>query len=476
MRSFRAAILKEIVLMTELRKDSLSFFEALGQSVANVSPTLTPAIAVAVVAGMAGTASWLVYVLSTISLVVIGVNISKLASRISAAGSFFIYVSRGLGPSWGILSGWAMLAAYLFTAMALTAATSLFLQDILVAFGLPVLPRAILFAVVSIGVWLLAVRDIRISSRIGLTIEAISMAIILFVCFISWRAHGFAMDPKQDSLAGASFGSVAQAIVFGIFSYVGFESAATLGKETRNPHRIIPRVVILTPIIAGVFFIITTYVITQGFGDNASKLGASTGPMNDLVAGKSALLTLIIYAGAAISCFACTLASINAFSRMLYSLGRYQLAHPSLGMVHADHKTPHIAVTVGCALNFIVCAVFSGSAYTDLLGYFGTIASFGFILVYMACSVAAPALLARLGQARPRDYIIGALGTVLMILSLIGSVYPVPAAPYNYFPYAFALYMLAGLAWFVLLKVRMPQTLLGLAHDMETADLDLGKT
>ena len=104
--------------MSELRKDSLSFIEALGQSVANVSPTLTPTIAVAVVAGMAGSASWLVYVLATISLVIVGINIGKLASKISAAGSFFIYVSRGLGPSYGLLSGWAMLAAYLVTAMA----------------------------------------------------------------------------------------------------------------------------------------------------------------------------------------------------------------------------------------------------------------------------------------------------------------------------------------------------------------------
>ncbi len=461
--------------MTELRKDSLSFFEALGQSVANVSPTLTPAIAVAVVAGMAGTASWLVYVLATIALVIIGVNISKLASKISAAGSFFIYVSRGLGPSWGILSGWAMLAAYLFTAMALTAATGLFLQDILSAFGMPSLPRAVPFAIISLAVWLLAVRDIRLSSRVGLTIEAISMTIILLVCFISWQAHGFSLDVKQDTLAGASFASVAQAIVFGIFSYVGFESAATLGKETRNPHRVIPRTVILTPIIAGIFFIVTTYIVTQGFGDDAAKLGASTGPMNDLVSGKSAALTLVIYIGAAISCFACALASINAFSRMLFSLGRYQLMHHSVGLVHSNHKTPHVAVTIGCVLNFVVCAIFSFHAYTDLLGYFGTIASFGFILVYMACSIAAPVLLKKRGGATAGDYIMGALGTVLMILSLIGSVYPVPAAPYNYFPYGFALYMLLGLGWFVLLKYRMPQTLLGLEHDMETGEFGLQK-
>ena len=119
------------VCMSELRKDSLSFFEALGQSVANVSPTLTPALAVAVVAGMAGCASWLVYLLATIALVIVALNIGKLAGRIPAAGSFFIYVSRSLGPSYGMLAGWAMLAAYIFTAMALTIATSIFTKTML---------------------------------------------------------------------------------------------------------------------------------------------------------------------------------------------------------------------------------------------------------------------------------------------------------------------------------------------------------
>ena len=98
--------------MSQLQSDRLSFLEALGQSVANVSPTLTPAIAVAVVVATAGTASWLVYVLATISLVVVGYNIGKLAGKISAAGSFFIYISRGLNPAAGMLAGWAMLAAY----------------------------------------------------------------------------------------------------------------------------------------------------------------------------------------------------------------------------------------------------------------------------------------------------------------------------------------------------------------------------
>ena len=106
--------------MPELRKDSLSFIETLGQSVANVSPTLTPALSVAVVAAIAGSASWAVFVIATIALLIVGMNVGKLAKRIPAAGAFFLYVSRTMGPKMGMVSGWSMLAAYLFTAMALT--------------------------------------------------------------------------------------------------------------------------------------------------------------------------------------------------------------------------------------------------------------------------------------------------------------------------------------------------------------------
>ena len=111
--------------MAELKKN-LSIVEAMGQSICSLSPTFTPALGVAVVGGMAGSGSWLVYTLAMISLVIVGINIGKLAKRIPAAGSFFLYISRTLGPSWGLLSGWAMLLAYLFTAVALTAATSIF--------------------------------------------------------------------------------------------------------------------------------------------------------------------------------------------------------------------------------------------------------------------------------------------------------------------------------------------------------------
>uniref|UniRef100_UPI002360B4CA hypothetical protein n=1 Tax=Escherichia coli TaxID=562 RepID=UPI002360B4CA len=80
-------------------------------------------------------ASWFIYVLATVALLVVGINIGKLAGKIPAAGSFFIYVGRSLGPSYGMLAGWAMLIAYLTTAMALTIATSIFFKTMIAALG-----------------------------------------------------------------------------------------------------------------------------------------------------------------------------------------------------------------------------------------------------------------------------------------------------------------------------------------------------
>jgi amino acid transporter len=457
--------------MPELRKDSLSFIETLGQSIANVSPTFTPALAVVVVAGIAGNASWLVYIIATLALLVVGLNVGKLAKRIPAAGSFFLYVSRTMGPTMGMVSGWSMLAAYLFTAIAIIVATSIFIKIMLAALGVTVMPPNIVFyAAVSLLVFLFAARDIRLSARIGLTLEAISVTIIMMLCIgILVHCH-FKPDMAQLTLKGATFASVGQSIVFAIFCYVGFESAATLAKETRDPGKTIPKAIQWTALLVGLLFVFTTYVITLGFGETGATLGKSEAPLADLLTGQSRYLTAIVYFGAVISGFACVLASINAFGRLLFSLGRYQFVHSSMGLVHKTHHTPYVALTVGTGIAFIVTVATSGLAETTTFAWWGTIASYGFIIVYLLCSIAAPIYLAKTKELKVMDVIVGLIGAGLMVYALYGSLYPVPAYPYNLFPYMFLAYMIIGGFWALILKVRSPQTLLGIKHDMEGAE------
>src|ERR1700734_3076678 len=91
----------------QLKHGALNRIETLGQSIANIAPTLTPALNITVVAGLAGIGSWVSYLLATIGCVFVGASISSLAKRHPEAGSYFVYIGRSFGPVSGALGGWA---------------------------------------------------------------------------------------------------------------------------------------------------------------------------------------------------------------------------------------------------------------------------------------------------------------------------------------------------------------------------------
>src|ERR1700712_112933 len=118
----------------QLKHGALSLPEMFGQSIANAAPTLTPALNITVVAGLAGVNSWLAYLIATIGLVFVGGSIASLARRHPEAGSYFVYIGRNFGPMTGALAGWAMILAYLTTAVAVVFGFPLFLGNFLAVF------------------------------------------------------------------------------------------------------------------------------------------------------------------------------------------------------------------------------------------------------------------------------------------------------------------------------------------------------
>ena len=125
-------------------------------------------------------------------------------------------------------------------------------------------------------------------------------------------------------------------------------------------------------------------------------------------------------------------------------------------------------------LNFVLCAAFSANAELDTFGWYGTLASYGFIVVYLLCSIAAPVYLRRTGELTTGSIAFGAAGAALMLLALLGSLYPVPAYPLNLLPYIFVVYMCVGAAWFLVVRQIAPNTLLQVEHDLEVADIPVG--
>jgi amino acid transporter len=460
----------EVAADKKLRHGALSIIETFGQSIAVIAPTLTPALNITVVAATAGVACWLSYFVGTIGVMIVALSVGILASRHAQAGAFFVYIGRSFGPYIGALAGWSMISAYIMTAIAVVEAFPIFVGNLLTAVGItkPLVPLWA-FGLAQLGmICYAAYRDIKFSSRAGLICECISVGIIIVITCMVIGVHGTVIDPQQLAFSKFNYGSVFAGLPFVIFSFVGFESSATLAKESGNPKRNIPIAVVSCAAFAGVFFTAIAYFMMFGDGDNAAGMGASSSPFTD-VAGKAGLswTASIVYFAACISSFACGLACINAGSRLLYSMGRYQFLHGSMGLTHKKHQTPHLAVFLSVGIVLVAYLALLPAGFLNAFGWTGTIAAFGFVIVYLAMCIAAPVEMKKTGDMKRINVLIGAVGVALMLFVIWGSVYPVPSYPFNILPYLFLGYMVAGAIWFFVLKSKSPQVLASIVHDME---------
>jgi amino acid transporter len=455
---------------TRLRGESLSFAETLGQSIANIGPTLTPAINISVVVALAGIGAWLSYFIATLGMLFVAANIGVLARRHLLAGSYFVYIGRALGPLAGMLAGWSMSGAYLFTAIAVSISAHIFLSDMLLMLGLARLtpPYALFEIVFVILIWACAYRDISFSARIGLVLEAISLAIIILIAAVVIARHGGVSDSAQLQLHSVSVGGVMSALTFAVFSFVGFESSATLAQEARNPMRAIPRAVTLSATVTGLFFVLIAYCMVLGVGDQVHLIGDSSSPFTEVTlrAGLGRIAA-VVYFSAIISGFACGLASINALARMLFSMGRYEFVHRSMGAVHQHYQTPHLAVTASCLFTMIIVLMCADTTQLNAFSCTATFGTFGFVLVYLLTCIVAPVELSRAGELSLGKLIVGALGSGLMIFVLIGAMVPVPSYPMSLLPYLFGAYLTLGILWYGIVSVRFPHALHGIELDLE---------
>jgi amino acid transporter len=453
-----------------LRSGALNLIETVGQSLAAIAPTLTPALNISIVAGLAGLGCWMSYFIGTLGVVIVAASVGVLASRHPEAGSYFVYIGRSFGPFAGALAGWSMISAYMFTAVAVALSFAIFLGDFLAAFGvkLDLLPMTVMMLVFVATVTYAAYRDVKLSSRVGLILEVVSVGIMIVITVLFVRVRGTVIDPPQLKISTFNYGGVFSALPFVIFSFVGFESSATLAKESANPRRNIPLAVIGCAAFAGIFFTLMAYLMVFGIGNDTATLGKSAAPFGD-VAAKAGLgwASVVVYFAAMISVFACSLASVTAAARLLFSMGRYQFLHRSMGLVHDTHRTPHRAILLCGGVLAVICVALLPAGLLDAFGYAGTFASFGFVVVYFALCVVAPMDLKKSREMKPRHVLLAMAGGALMLFVVVGSVYPVPAYPYNILPYLFFAYMAAGAMWFAVLKVKSPQTLASIQHDME---------
>jgi amino acid transporter len=282
--------------------------------------------------------------------------------------------------------------------------------------------------------------------------------LIVLLCGIVLFNQKSIFDTNQLTLQGGSFSGLSLGVVVAIFSLVGFECATAFGDEARNPLQTIPRAVIVSLLLTGVFFVFVTYTETLGFTGYKTTLDKIDAPLNvlsDMM--KVGWLKVPISAGAMLSFFSLALSCMNSGARIMYPMGRLGVFHRAVGNSHDENETPHVAVTIMAIVILLSATVLTQIFKLEVLDAFndaGTFGAFGFLGGYFLISLAAPAYLKRAGILRGIDIALSAASVVLLMVPAVGSVYPVPSWPVNIFPYIFVGYLLIGMAWFMMLRRR----------------------
>jgi basic amino acid/polyamine antiporter, APA family len=240
---------------------------------------------------------------------------------------------------------------------------------------------ALVAVIFSFVVAFIAYRGVNGSTMVNIGINGIQIVALLFfsALAIAYRighpagSMGMALDGTkkvlQYGLAGDApshasalsvilphnFSFVMLQATIAIFLLVGFESVTSLGEEARNPTRDIPRGVLLSLTIQGLFCYMIEYFAANYFMSSAYSLADAKGsaaPIGDmmviignvLLGGHGQAFMLVEALTVFLALIGTTLSCINTGARVTYAMGRDEEVPEHFGFLHGDNLTPHRAI------------------------------------------------------------------------------------------------------------------------------------
>ncbi|HEY4949981.1 MAG TPA: APC family permease [Candidatus Acidoferrales bacterium] len=435
-----------------LRHNYLSFTEDTALTLGVMAPTGTCGIVLPLLIAKGGNATWLIFLFTLVAFSLITYSVHRFSAQCASAGSLADFASAGLGRGACMVTGWAYVAAMAFGAAG-TAPSSAYYADLFFRqiTGAPAsfLRAAAITAIVVIAAWIIAHRDIKLSTEVMLAIELSSLAVIIVIIALAMRHNSTWLDRPQLHLDGAKLSGFQFAMVFGFMTVAGFESVTTLGEEASHARRTIPRVIVSCLIPVGILYLVMIYCLTALARKNGLALDQLNAPFDAIARSMNlASFGYVSSVGIALSYFACTLGSLNAGARVLYYLAQNRMFAPSFGSAHPVNKTPHRAIAL-ISLIAIACPaalLLSKVLLPDCINYLTQLASYGFIGSYFLVCLAMPFFLLRRKILRRRDVAVSAAALMILAAVLALSVFPVPAAPWRYLPYLFLGAVLIGIA------------------------------
>ena len=468
-----------------LQAGILTVPNAIALSAAAMAPVLAVVLNAPAAASAAGAALPLSFLIAFIAAALVGNTVVQFARQFPSAGSFYTFNSKGLGPAAGFFTGWLFWIGYAVLAPGLFTAFGAFVHDyVLSTFNADI--QWWLFSLAAMAIILgLSLRSIKASVNLDLALLVIEVVIFLILGVAAIATAGSGNTPAVFlvSASPTGFSGVGLGVVFGLLSFIGFDAAATLGEETRNPKRSIPLAVIGALGAVGVFYVLMMYALTAGYRLNdPTQMDAFLKDANPFVTlGQHVTPWLLqpIQLAAIAGIFSCFLAIHNTTVRVMFSMGRDRVLPASLGRVHARWFSPHRAIAAQTAFTVIIgiaTGLWLGPGATGAYGFTGAIGTVAIVIVYILSNVA---LIRYFWRKQERNFFTHIIVPVLGVIALLYPLYavsdPRQAFPYNLVPIVVVIWITAGAVLYFYYRAKSPEKIAALGTFIAEDDLPLGE-
>ena len=260
------------------------------------------------------------YIVTLIAMLFTAYSYGRMARAYPVSGSAYTYVGKGIGPKLGFLAGWLILLDYFFLPLVIWLIGAAFLSP-----EFPGVPNWI-WIVAFIGLTT-ALNIIGIKVATGVNSVLMAFQILVLVIFVALSfGHFFAGGTGATAWTPffnphTSVAAISAGAALAAYSFIGFDAVTTLTEETKDPKRNIPRAVIITALIGGIVFIITSYAVELAHPGTQFKETDSAAYEIAMTIGGNLFASLFI-AGMVVTQFCSGIAAQATASRLLYAMGR----------------------------------------------------------------------------------------------------------------------------------------------------------
>lgn len=432
---------------------NLSVWDAVIMSAGTMGPAVSMYFNTGYAAGFAGAAMPISFLISLIACLILANTIGDFSKLAPSAGAFYTFSSKGFGPRTGFITGWLLFIGYSTLEPAEEALFGITASTLLKSY----LHINISWVIIALAAWLVVLVlswvGAKQSLKLSLILFLAEVGVLLVLCFIILAKGGFNgihASVFNPSLSPTGFSGIALGMVYGILSFVGFEAATTLAEEVREPGKNVYRALIGSTLLVGIIYCFSTFAEVNGFGlTNMKALASDASPFVTLASkfGNGVLVGFVALAGLS-SILAVTINVHNAVARVIYVVGREKILPASVGKVHQKHKTPTNAIIIQSVVSIILLLAMGFSVGpSNTYGYLGALLTLGIIPVYMLAAIGYVRYQSKHQGVKRNPFkhiILPIVAALILLIPLIGSIYPIPSPPYNWFPYIIVAYVIVG--------------------------------